>query len=202
MLDQDKDGEGADSDPEFILERSELLPLVLCLITKNGEMLSLLWNHIMLWNKHIYLIILGNFVFETNTPDFIRRFLLADKTKKLFNSISLCEKQKFLQFTIKSLENQIIDDNESQQDIALGGSNYDEEEQAGTRMELEKILNVEMLSQPPYSLVNLTENLLPLNINSTVDNLLGLIEQYRQSPEGLEILELTLKNLQGDPGSA
>ena len=101
-----------------------------------------------------------------------------------------------------SLENQIVDDNESQQDIALGGSNYDEEEQAGTRMELEKILNVEMLSQPPYSLVNLTENLLPLNINSTVDNLLGLIEQYRQSPEGLEILELTLKNLQGDPGSA
>ena len=58
-----------------------------------------------------------------------------------------------------------------------------------------------MLSQPPYSLVNLTENLLPLNINSTVDNLLGLIEQYRQSPEGLEILELTLKNLQGDPES-
>lgn len=107
-----------------------------------------------------------------------------------------------MQFTIKSLENQIIDDNESQQDIGLGGSNYDEEEQAGTRMELEKILNVEMLSQPPYSLVNLTENLLPLNINSTVDNLLGLIEQYRQSPEGLEILELTLKNLQGDPESA
>ena len=59
-------------------------------------MLSLLWNHTMLWNKHIYLIILGNFVFETNTPDFIRRFLLSEKTKKLFNSISLCEKQKFL----------------------------------------------------------------------------------------------------------
>ena len=37
-----------------------------------------------------------------------------------------------------------MDDNESQQDIGIGG--YEEEEQAATRMELEKILNVEMLS--------------------------------------------------------
>ena len=44
------------------------------------------------------------------------------------------------------------------------------------REELEKILNIEMLSQTPYSLINITENLLPLNINSTVENLQSLID--------------------------
>lgn len=127
----------------------------------------------MLWNKQIYLIILGNFIFETNNPTHIRAFLLSKKTKSLFNTISLCEKQKFLQFTIKSLENQIMEDDESQQD--LGMSNEDEET-AQIRQDLEQILNVDMLSQAPYSLVNLTENLLPLNIQSDSENLMGLIE--------------------------
>ena len=54
-----------------------------------------------------------------------------------------------------------------------------------------------MLSQPPYSLVNLTENLLPLNLDSTYEDLLALIEQYQTSAESRQILELTLKNLQG-----
>lgn len=54
-----------------------------------------------------------------------------------------------------------------------------------------------MLSQPPYSLVNLTENLLPLNLDSTYEDLLALIEQYQKSAESRQILELTLKNLQG-----
>jgi hypothetical protein len=67
-------------------------------------MFELLWNQKLLWNAHIYLILLGNFVFETQSPDFIRSFLISQKTKNLFNSISLSEKQKFLQFTIRSLE--------------------------------------------------------------------------------------------------
>lgn len=54
-----------------------------------------------------------------------------------------------------------------------------------------------MLSLPPYSLVNLTENLLPLNLDSTYEDLVNLIEQYEKSPESREILELTLKNLSG-----
>jgi len=54
-----------------------------------------------------------------------------------------------------------------------------------------------MLSQPPYSLVNLTENLLPLNLDSTYEDLVNLIEQYEKSPESREILELTLQNLAG-----
>ena len=116
----------------------------------------------------------------------------------LYNSISLCEKQKFVQFTIKSLEQQIVEDEDSQfgQDFNADNSN-DEDAQAEIRTELERILNVEMLSQPPYSLVNLTENLLPLNLDSTYEDLVNLIEQYEKSPESREILELTLKNLSG-----
>ena len=56
------------NDSEFILERSELLSLVLCLMTNNIDILDYLWNHPMLWNKQIYLIIFGNFVFETGNP--------------------------------------------------------------------------------------------------------------------------------------
>jgi len=60
--------QGDDDDAEaseFLLERSELFPLVLCLTTKNAAMFSLLWDHPCLWNRQIYLILLGNFVFET-----------------------------------------------------------------------------------------------------------------------------------------
>jgi len=55
-------------------------------------MFSLLWNEKYLWNKAVYLIILGNFVFETEDPAMIREFLLSEKTKMLFKQISLCEK--------------------------------------------------------------------------------------------------------------
>ena len=38
---------------------------------------------------------------------------------------------------------------------------------------------------------------MPLNLDSTYEDLLDLIEQYRKSPESREILELSLKNLLG-----
>lgn len=85
-------------------------------------MFSELWNSPQLWTKQVYLVLLGNFVFETQTPSLIRAFLVSSKTKKLFNSISLCEKQKFIQFTIKSLEQQIVGDTDSQQNLNLNTS--------------------------------------------------------------------------------
>jgi hypothetical protein len=42
------------------------------------------------------MILLGNYVFESETPELIRAFLTSEKTKSLYNSISLCEKQKFV----------------------------------------------------------------------------------------------------------
>lgn len=68
------------NDNQFYKERTELLPLILCLVTKNSAMFELLWNQQFLWNKDIYLIILGNFVFESNNTEMIRAFLLAEKT--------------------------------------------------------------------------------------------------------------------------
>lgn len=130
-------------------------------------MFSLLWNQQFLWCKAVYLIILGNFVFETCNPSLIRAFLLANKTKNLFNYISLSEKQKFVDFIIKSLEHQIMDET-SEPDLTQ--ANQD------NRAELEQILNEEMLAQPPYSLVNLTENLFPLNIHSSKQNLIHILD--------------------------
>lgn len=49
--------------------------------------------------------------------------------------------------------------------------NEDDDDQEEKRLELERILNMEMLCRAPYSLINLTENLLPLNIHSTASNL-------------------------------
>ena len=42
------------------------------------------------------------------------------------------------------------------------------------RAELEQILNIDFLSVAPYSLVNLTENLIPLNLDSTVEDLIDI----------------------------
>ena len=85
---EDDDEEG----PDFVQERSELFPLILCFITKNVKIFEELWNNQLLWNNHIYLILLANFVYETENPSFIRAFVLSQKTKRLFNSVSLCEK--------------------------------------------------------------------------------------------------------------
>lgn len=77
-------------------------------------MLSLLWNQHNLWNRPVYLILLANFVFETEHPDLIRTFLTADKTRQLFCAVSLAEKRHFMQFVIQNLEDLIVQDNDSQ----------------------------------------------------------------------------------------
>jgi len=42
--------------------------------------------------------------------------------------------------------------------------------------EMEEILNVEMLASPPYSFVNLTSNLIPIGLESTLQDLVSIIE--------------------------
>ena len=46
--DPDNEGEG---EAEFLLERSEVVPLIICLITKNTKMFEELWNQPLLWCK-------------------------------------------------------------------------------------------------------------------------------------------------------
>lgn len=41
---------------------------------------------------------------------------------------------------------------------------------------MEEILNVEMLSNPPYSFVNLTNNLIPIALESSIEDLVSIIE--------------------------
>ena len=83
------------------------------------------------------------------------------------------------------MEHQIIDD--SQDDLTVQAEDAEKDEEI--RNELEHILNIEMLSNAPFSLVNLTENLFPLNIHSTKQNLILILEQYKNSPESYELLE-------------
>ena len=46
-------------------ERTSLLPLILCLMTDQDSMLTMLWNQHNMWNRPVYMILLANFVFET-----------------------------------------------------------------------------------------------------------------------------------------
>lgn len=65
------------------------------------------------------------------------------------------------------------------------------------KQDMEEVLNIDLLAQPPFSFVNLTANLLPLDVESQVGDLISILQQYEENEEGLEILMITLKNLLG-----
>ena len=67
-------------------------------------MFKKLWDHPHLWCKPDYLVLLAHMVYETENPSLIQTFLTSEKTKILFQSISLAERQKFIIFTTDSLE--------------------------------------------------------------------------------------------------
>ena len=50
------------------------------------------------------------------------------------------------------------------------------------RADMEQVLNIEMLSQPPFSLINLPGNLLPLTLSAALEELLSLLDEYNQTP--------------------
>lgn len=64
----------------------------------------------MLWTKPIYLILLSNYIYESENTEIIKAFVTSQKTKSLFNYISLEEKKRFIQYTITSLEKFIVDE--------------------------------------------------------------------------------------------
>ena len=45
--------------------------------------------------------------------------------------------------------------------------------------ELELMVQNDFISQTPYSLVNITENLLPLNLDSSIKDLVRIIEELK-----------------------
>lgn len=60
------------------------------------KMFEILWNDSRLWNKHIVLILAGSYVLESDNTAIIKAFITSSKTKTLFNTISLAEKQKYI----------------------------------------------------------------------------------------------------------
>lgn len=48
-------------------------------------------------------------------------------------------------------------------------------------MDMETVLNKHMLVLPPFSFMNLTKNLVPLEAESTLDDLLGILQEYNDN---------------------
>lgn len=71
MTEPVKDGENY----QYLAERTALVPLVLTIATKNAQMLQMLWEHNMLWNKPIYLVLLANYLYESQNTQMINVFL-------------------------------------------------------------------------------------------------------------------------------
>lgn len=61
MTEPVRDGESY----QYLAERTALVPLILAIATKNPQMLLMLWEHNMLWNKPIYLVLLANTIYES-----------------------------------------------------------------------------------------------------------------------------------------
>jgi hypothetical protein len=74
--------------------------------------------------------------------------------------------------------NYIVDENNSSNSergpILQSEANQSEIERNKT--ELERILNMEVLSQPPFLEINLCENLIPITINSTLEDLIKIMD--------------------------
>lgn len=98
---------------QHMAERTALVPLILTIATRNVQMFQIVWEHSMLWNKPVYLVLLSNVVYESENTQIINVFLKSAKTKSLFNSISQAERRKFVSFTQYSLEKYIVDDSMS-----------------------------------------------------------------------------------------
>ena len=105
------DGRDPEEEPnQFLEERQSLIPLILPLINNDAKTFELIWNEKRLWNKHIYLILVWWYVLESENESIIKSFIGSEKTKTLFNMISLSEKQKFIQYILYSLQAQKFDD--------------------------------------------------------------------------------------------
>ena len=50
---------------QHMAERTALVPLILTIATRNAQMFQIVWEHSMLWNKPVFLILLSNVVYES-----------------------------------------------------------------------------------------------------------------------------------------
>ena len=66
-----KEGDGL----QYLNERTSLMPLVLAIGTQDQLMFEMLWEHNMLWNRPIQLVLLANIVFESQNTEIIKSFL-------------------------------------------------------------------------------------------------------------------------------
>lgn len=102
IIEADDDIEAEDEE-KFIKEKTEIFPLVMCLMMNNKEIFQYLWKTCSyLWNE-IHLVLLANFVFEAAWADGIRILFASAPTIQIFNQMNLFEKEKFLKFCDKSV---------------------------------------------------------------------------------------------------
>lgn len=151
-----------------------MVPLILPLCTGNVEMFSYIWNQEMLWNDHKYLILLSSIVYDTRNPLLIKSFFKSKKTVDLFDTMSQIERGKFVQFSTTSLEKYFMDrgDNSDNDEyfsnLSFNPQGLSHSDIESFKQEMETVLNRHLLTVPPFSFVNLTENLLPIDADSSI----------------------------------
>ena len=62
---------------------------------------------------------------------------------------------------------------------------------------MEDILNRQFLCVPPFSLINIPSNLIPIYLNSQLNDLLEIISEYESTQDIQKILDLSIINLEG-----
>ena len=95
-----------DEAEKFITEKTEIFPLVLCIMLENTEIFKYLWKKCSyLWND-IHLILLVNYIFEAHWQTGLEVLLTSPHTNQLFLSMNAIEKEKFLKFCERSAMNE------------------------------------------------------------------------------------------------
>lgn len=82
-----EDDEGMEDD-KFIKEKSEVFIFIICIILKNKGMFRYFWKKCsIIWNE-IHLILLTNFIFESQWIDGIKILFSSAHTHQIFNSMN------------------------------------------------------------------------------------------------------------------
>jgi hypothetical protein len=95
--------ESGDDDEKFLKEKSEIFPLVLCIMLQNKLMFKyLLQRCSFIWNE-VHLVLLTTYVLEAKWVPGIIVLFSSSTTHALFTCMNLPQKLKYLEFCERSI---------------------------------------------------------------------------------------------------
>ena len=103
IIELDEEMENEEEEEKFIKEKSELFVLIMCIILQNRDVFKYLWrNCSYIWND-VHLVILADFIFDSQWEDGCKVLFASANTHQIFNAMNLYEKEKFLKYCDKSI---------------------------------------------------------------------------------------------------